>query len=102
VERTDAEGRPAAGAITMLIDPLGGLLHAKGTRSALPIRIVPKDQPDELRLDRIGFEAFLDLGASAFGRNDAIASGGVATCIRRKCRSSAASSPARDHRRSAG
>jgi hypothetical protein len=68
VERTNAEGRPATGPITVLIKPLGGLLHAEGTRSAVPLRIEAKDQTDEFCFDRINFEPLLELGASALRR----------------------------------
>ena len=73
VERANAEGRPAAGPISMLIEPFGGFLHAERTRSAIALRREPKDPSHEFCFDRIDFETLLDLGASVLGRNDAIA-----------------------------
>src|SRR5262249_39181169 len=75
VERTDAESCPPTCPITVLVEPFGGFLHPERTRAAIPLRIDSKDQADELRFDRINFEALLDLGATALGLDDAIAEG---------------------------
>src|SRR5262249_52844939 len=61
--------------ITVLVEPFGGFLDPERTRSAVPRRIDSKDQADELRFDRINFEALLDLGATTLGLDDAIAEG---------------------------
>src|SRR5262249_48451960 len=75
VERTDAESCRPTCPITVLVEAFGGFLHPERTRSAVPLRIESKDQADELRFDRINFEALLDLGATAFRLDDAITEG---------------------------
>jgi hypothetical protein len=72
---TNAECCAAPCTVALRIEPFGGFLDAKGPGLSVALSIEPEDEADELCLNGVDIESFLDLRAASFGFDDPVAEG---------------------------